>query len=299
VIAAVAMLIGVGLRARAYLFPFRASLGAIRELLTFGGKSSTGQASLVVLTQADKVALAAVLPVSVLPAYSIPFSIALRITVTSSALGTVLLPRFAALSSLGDVQETRRVGMRGLRVLTVASATLAVTCAFAGGAFLELWVDSDFAQEAWGPLVLLAIGFAMLAIGSVGQALLDAAGRPGINAAMTVTGSALGMGLGLGLAAIFETALAAAAGVSAGLALVGLGGLELSRRLVTGLPRRTHFRVVAVPWLSLAAAGAAAFGIFAALSASPLATLVGVGLATVATAALGQTRWAGALSAGP
>jgi O-antigen/teichoic acid export membrane protein len=302
VIAAIAvttMLIGVHHGARAYLFPLRASLTAVRELLSFGGKSATGMASLLVLLQADKVALAAVLPVSVLPAYSIPFSIALRITVTSSALGTVLLPRFSALSSLGDAGEMRRVGMRALRVLTIASATLAVTCAFAGGAFLELWVDSDFAQDAWGPLVLLAVGFATLAIGSVGQAMLDATGRPGINAAMTVTGAALGMGLGIGLAAVFETALAAAAGVSAGLCFIGVGALALSRRLVMGIPRRTLLRVVGIPWASLAAAGAAAFAISAALSAPPVATLVLVGLAALGMAAFGQARWARALSAGP
>src|SRR5437763_5789462 len=98
-------------RARGYLFPVRPSISASRELLSFGGKSSIGSGSLLLLFRADKLVLATVLPVSVLPAYAIPFSIALRITVVSQALGGVLLPRLSAISGRGDLAEMRRVGL--------------------------------------------------------------------------------------------------------------------------------------------------------------------------------------------
>ena len=111
-VAVTGLLIVLAIRSHDYLFPLRPSMRGIRELLSFGGRSAAGLASLSVLNQADKVALAAVLPV-VLPAYSIPFSIALRITVVSSSLAGVLLPRLAALSSTGDAAEVRRVGLAG------------------------------------------------------------------------------------------------------------------------------------------------------------------------------------------
>ncbi len=240
-----------------YLFPFRPTLRAARELLSFGGRSAAGPASLSILNQADKIGLAAVLPVSVLPAYSIPFSIALRITVVSSSLAGVLLPRLAAISSLGDTAEARRVGMAALRVVALASATIAVTCAFAGGAFLDLWVSPDFADQAWGPLIALAVGFSVLATGSVGQAMLDAAGRPGTNASLTASGAFLGLGLGIGLAAIFGTALAGAIGVATGLVVIGIGALVLSRRLVMRVSSHELALSVLTPWAVLGAAGVA------------------------------------------
>jgi O-antigen/teichoic acid export membrane protein len=262
--------------------------------MSFGGRSAAGMASLSALNQADKVALAAVLPVSTLPAYSIPFSIALRITIVSSSLAGVLLPRLAAMSSTGDVVEVRRVGLAALKVISLASAAIAVTCAFAGGAFLELWVGGDFAADAWGPLIALAVGFGALATGSVGGAMLDASGRPGTNATMTTAGAALGLGLGVGLAAAFGTPLAAAIGIATGLVVIGAGALELSRRLVLRMSWRALAPPILTPWVALGAAGALAYGLSRVASTSPLVTIALVAFAAGAAAtgvAYGSGPW--------
>jgi O-antigen/teichoic acid export membrane protein len=293
-VAVTGLLIVLAIRARDYLFPLRPSLRGTRELMSFGGRSAAGMASLSALNQADKVALAAVLPVSTLPAYSIPFSIALRITVVSSSLAGVLLPRLAAMSSTGDVVEVRRVGLAALKVISLGSAAIAVTCAFAGGAFLELWVGGDFADDAWGPLIALAVGFGALATGSVGGAMLDASGRPGTNAAMTTAGAALGLGLGVGLAAAFGTALAAAIGIATGLVVIGAGALELSRRLVLRMSWRALAPPVLTPWVALGAAAALAYGLSRVASMSPLVTIALVALAAAAAAtgvAYGSGPW--------
>src|SRR5256714_5980451 len=118
----------VRLRARSYLFPIPPSASSLRDLLVFGGKTSIAAGSLVLLYQADKVVLATVLPVSVLPTYSIPFSIAIRITVVSGALAGVLLPRLSAISSRADLGELRRVPTTALRFLSVAPPARASHC---------------------------------------------------------------------------------------------------------------------------------------------------------------------------
>lgn len=288
--ALVFVLAAVWVRARDYLFPLRPpSLGASRELLAFGGKSTLGAASLVLLYNADKLALATVLPVSILPAYSIPFSVAVRIQLVARALATVLLPRLSAISSRGDSAELRRVGMAALRLVALVSPAIAITCVFGGRAFLELWVDHDFAARAWGPLIALAVGFGALAAGLVGQSMLDASGRPGITATLTAGGTALGIGSALALAGAFGTALAAAIGIALGLVTIATAALEMSRRLALRISRGALLRVVVGPWLIVGAAGAVAFGVSRALSASPLVTLLLVALASVGTA-----TWSGA-----
>jgi O-antigen/teichoic acid export membrane protein len=284
------MLCVVWLRARSYLFPLRPSIAASRELLSFGGRSTIGLGSLLFLFQADKLVLATVLPVAVLPAYSVPFSVALRITVVSHAFAGVLLPRLSAIASRGDVAEMRRVGVTALRVLALASPAIAVTCAFGGRAFLDLWVNAHFASQAWGPLVALSVGFAALATGSVAGVTLDASGRPGLNAVLTATGAAVGLSLAVILASAFQTALAAAIGMAIGLGLIATSALELSRRLTLEMPRRALLGVLGTPWLALGLAGGASFGMSSALSASHAVTLASVGFASAATAAIGLVR---------
>ena len=298
-VAVAGLLIVLAIRAHDYLLPLRPSLRGTRELLSFGGRSVAGLASLSVLNQADKVALAAVLPVSALPAYSIPFSIALRITIVSSSLAGVLLPRLAALSSTGDAAEVRRVGLAALRVISLASAAIAVTCAFGGGAFLALWVGGDFADDAWGPLIALAIGFAALATGSIGGAMLDASGRPGVNASIAAVGAGLGLALGVGLAAAFGTALAGAVGIATGLVIIGTGALELGRRLVLRLSWKALAPLVLTPWLALGAAGALAYGLSQAAGTSSPVTLALVAFAVAAAAtglAYRSRPWGGRLT---
>jgi O-antigen/teichoic acid export membrane protein len=283
-------LIALRRRARDYLFPWRPSARAARELVSFGGKVGVGQGSLMAVINVDKVGLAAILPVALLPSYSIPFSVAMRTTLVAAALVAALLPRLAAVASVGDVEETRRLGMTALRVGILASATIAVACVFAGGAFLQLWVNQGFADRAWGPLIALSLGFGLSSTGAVAHTLLDASGRAGQNAAIKVVGAGVGLALGLGLAYAFQSPLAAAIGVACGMALMGLGALELSRRTVLGIPRRTLAAAVAVPWLVLGGAGAVGFLASRAVSAPPLVTIGLVGLAAGGASALGALR---------
>jgi hypothetical protein len=119
----------------------------------------------------------------------------------------------------------------------------------------------------------------------VGGALLDASGRPGVNATITVCGSVLGFGLALTLAAVYGTALAAAVGMGVGLVVIGAGTLELSRRLVLRMPWRTLAPALVTPWVALGAAGAAAFGLSRAAKTSPVVTIGLIALAAAVSAA--------------
>jgi hypothetical protein len=96
----------------------------------------------------------------------------------------------------------------------------------------------------------------------------------------------IGLGLGLGLAAIYETTLAAAIGVACGLLVIGLGAVEMSRRYVLEVPLLSVLVVLGRPWIAVAAAGAAAFGLVTVVTASPAAILFAVAAAACAAAAI-------------
>lgn len=230
---------------------------ALREILSFGAKTSSGQAGLGMLLAADKPVLGAVMPVSVIPTYSIPFALAMRITLVSSSVCSAVFPPVVAALARNDAAEFDRLRRRAFAVVGLVSGLLAVNCVFGGRPLLDWWLGDPVAADGWAALAILGIGFGVLACGSIGNILLDAGGRPGAAAVVMVVGGVAGLASAACFAALWGSAVAASAGTSAGLVLIGLGGTELARRLVVVVPRMQMFTTVFAAWLPLAAAGAA------------------------------------------
>jgi O-antigen/teichoic acid export membrane protein len=274
----------VGLRERWALrlrLPRRSSL---REITWFGAKTSSGQAGLAMLLALDKPVVGLAMPVSAVPAYSIPFALASRITMISSSVCSAVFPPLVAALAGGDKPEFERLRRRAFAVVGLVSGLLAVNCGFGGGPFLDWWLGGDAAAEGAIALALLGFGFALLACGSIGNVLLDAAGRPGAAAAVMVAGGSLGLVLVGTLAAVWETATAAGAGAAVGLGVIGLGGIELARRVVVPVSRYAAAATVFGTWvpLALAAGVTRAAADLAGVPALPTVLLVGGVSATLA-----------------
>ncbi len=85
------------------------SRDALREITSFGAKTSSGQAGLGMLLAADKPVLGSVMAVSAIPAYSIPFALALRIMLVSSSVSSAVFPPAVAALAAGDRSELARL----------------------------------------------------------------------------------------------------------------------------------------------------------------------------------------------
>jgi O-antigen/teichoic acid export membrane protein len=275
---ALASLIAVRATAPAIIGGARPRRRAFRELARFGALSSVTEAGMRSLTQADKAVLGSIIPVAAVPAYSIPFSVAFQITLFSRSVISAVYPRLTAALSRSDAAEARRLSVASSGAVGVASGILLVCCVFAGKPFLRLWVGSHFASHAWRPLAVLGIGFAVFACGSVGIDVLNAAGRVGVTAVLGVIGGVVGLGAAAFAAATWESPFAASIGIAAGLCVIGLGGVELSRRLVVGGRIREAMAQAFSSWVPLTAAGAATAAAAWALSAGPLIHTIAVGL---------------------
>ncbi len=149
---------------------------------------------------------------------------------------------------------------------------------------LDWWIGSDFAEDGWAPLAILGVGFGVLACGSIGNVLLDAAGRPGVAAALMIAGGVTGLVLCGSLAAIWDSPFAGSVGASVGLIVIGLGGIELARRLTVPVRRSSSFAGVFAGWIPLAAAGLALRGgcELAGIPAVITALVIAIGTGAVA-----------------
>ena len=260
------------------------SRDALREITSFGAKTSSGQAGLGMLLAADKPVLGSVMAVSAIPAYSIPFALALRIMLVSSSVSSAVFPPAVAALAAGDRSEFARLRRRAFGVVGLVSGLLAVNCVFGGRPLLEWWLGDPVAADGWVALAILGAGFGVLACGSIGNILLDAGGRPGAAAALMIVGGVLGLALAGALAAVWGSAAAASAGICTGLVVIGLGGIELARRLVVAVPRSQVVATVFGAWLPLAAAGAVLRAVCELLNVPALPTVLLVAAGTGATA---------------
>lgn len=251
VIAAVCIKVRRGWALRA-VRPRRASL---REIFSFGARTSAGQAGLGLLTSADKPMLGAILPLSALPIYSIPFAFAVRITMVPSSMSSAILPPLVAALARGASDELARLRQRAFSVVGLISGLLVMNCVFGGKPLLAIWVGGGFAERAWPAFAVFGIGFGVLACGFVGTVLLDAAGQPGTSAKLMGAGAAVGLASAACAAAVWQTPVAASGGTTIGLIVIGLGGVEFARRLVVPVGRITIIRIIFNAWLPLAVAG--------------------------------------------
>lgn len=283
--AAIAITVGaIGLRQRWALRPRLPRLSSLREITWFGAKTSSGQAGLAMLLALDKPVLGLTMPVSAVPAYSIPFALASRITMISSSVCSAVFPPLVAALAADDEPEFERLRRRAFAVVGLVSGLFTVNCVFGGGPFLDWWLGGDAAADGATALAELGVGFGLLACGSIGNVLLDAAGRPGPAAAVMVAGGSLGLVLVGTLAAVWGTATAAGAGAGIGLGLIGLGGIELARRVVVPVPRRNVAATVFGTWVPLALTSAVTrmASDLAGVPALPTFLLVAVVSATLA-----------------
>lgn len=255
-----------------------------QEIMSFGGKTSSGQAGVGMLIAVDKPILGAVIPVSAVPFYAVPFALALRITLVSSSASSALFARVVAALTAGDDAEFARLRRRAFAFIGLISGFLAVNCVFGGRALLDWWIGPGFAEDSWLPLAILGVGFGVMACGSIGNILLDAAGRPGVAAVLMVAGGAMGLALCGLLAAIWDSPLAGSMGTSVGLVIIGLGGIERARRLGEPVARVRSFAGVFASWLPLAIAGLALRGACELAGAHAVVTMLVIAAGTALVA---------------
>ena len=145
-----------------------------KSLLGYGGWVSASSFLNPLIANLDRFLIATFLTPIAVTQYTVPFQLVSRSSVVPNALASALFPRFAR----QDGEEAKELAMRAIRA---NAAMMTVLCAIGIAilpAFLALWIDPDFAQNAALVGQLLGLSVWLNSIALVPFNLLQAQGRP-------------------------------------------------------------------------------------------------------------------------
>lgn len=147
----------------------------LKSLVAFGAWMTVTNVIGPLMVTADRFVISSVLGASLVAYYTVPFEALIRVLVLPSALTSALFPRLATLM-VTNVNAARLLYKKCL--VTTILALLPVCIMIAAGAKfgLTLWLGSDFAEQSWLLVCIMAVGVLFNGVASVPFAAIQAAG---------------------------------------------------------------------------------------------------------------------------
>ncbi len=246
----------------------------VAPLLRMGGWMSASGILTQALLYADRFLIGALLTLTAVAFYATPLDLVMRMWILPVAVAQALLPAMAS-AYLSHAEATAGLLRRGA-LLTLAAVLPACLVLVAWGPWLlKLWLGAEFAAGGGRVLQILAVGIFFSCAAFAPGALLDAIGRPDVNAKWQLAQAAIFLPLSALLLLWFGIEGAAAAW-AARCATDAAGRLAFAARLYPAAAEAA--RALALP---LAAGG---IGLVALLPAGGMATPI---LGAAALAAFG------------
>jgi O-antigen/teichoic acid export membrane protein len=150
----------------------------LKEMMVFGGWSSTGRVIMVVMMQVDRLAVAFLGTIASVAFYAVPANLASRVNVLGGASGNLFFSRASRLQAGNDLTELRRQQDQARRFLTWSTIAIALPLAVLGRPFLQFWIGSEMAAQGAPILIPLVFAYGLMAVSSADSAAVSALGRP-------------------------------------------------------------------------------------------------------------------------
>jgi O-antigen/teichoic acid export membrane protein len=147
-----------------------------KGLLQFGGWVTVSSLVSPMMVMLDRFVIGSALGAKAVTYYTVPFQLAERSILLSSALNSALFPRLAAATS----DKAKELATTAISALAVVMTPLIIFCVLLIEPFLRWWLNPEFASRAGLTAQILLLGFWINSFARVPYALLQAAGRPAV-----------------------------------------------------------------------------------------------------------------------
>jgi O-antigen/teichoic acid export membrane protein len=161
----------------------------VMPVVKFGGWITVTNLIGPIMTSLDRFLVGALVSISAVAYYTVPFDMVTRLTIIPGAVAGVLFPAFAV-SLAQDRDRTSLLIGRGIKYIFLAVFPIALAIVIFAPEGLQLWLGPAFSQNGASVLRWLAAGVFVNAIAYVPFTLIQSAGRPDIIAKLHVLAEA-------------------------------------------------------------------------------------------------------------
>jgi O-antigen/teichoic acid export membrane protein len=228
----------------------RPRLSFLREMAAFGGWSSVSKIVMIVMLQADRLAVALSGRAAGLTYYAVPSNLASRINIAGGPAANLFFARASALFASGDREGLVRQHARAVRFLVWTALALSLPVIAIGPDFLRVWIGPEMASRGGPVLIAFASGYTLASIASVDAVTIEAMGAAHVTAKNMLCWAVPAVLLAVAGAGRYG-ATAIAAAIAAWLALVGATNMILCRRIAAVGRRLPGVGIVVTPALVL------------------------------------------------
>jgi len=157
----------------------------IKPLVKFGSWMTVANVIGPIMLYVDRFLVGAIVSVSAVAYYTVPFDLMIRLTIIPTGIMGVLFPAFA----MSMVQDTNRAGLlleRSLKYIFLAVFPIVLVVVTFAPEGLRLWLGPAFSQNATPVLRLLGAGMFVISLATVPFALIQSVGRPDITGKLLI-----------------------------------------------------------------------------------------------------------------
>ena len=158
--------------------------GATRQLAVLGIPFAAVDGLSALLVDGEKLVLGMMRSAADITYYLVPFNAALRLTVLTTALSSVLVPRISATAAAGDRRAAGALIHRANRLTAVAMTFVLAPLAALAPELLTLWMGADFAREAAPAARIILVALFATTAANAAHAALRAVARPSLLTAL-------------------------------------------------------------------------------------------------------------------
>ncbi|ODS67740.1 MAG: hypothetical protein ABS43_29825 [Bordetella sp. SCN 67-23] len=244
--------------------PDRASLATLGK---FSGFAYLSRLATVAYAQGDKLILGALVSMSALTSYAVPFMLVNRVFGMSFRLGGVLFPVASALAANREIERLRELYLYAARYVFFVNAGLALVFTTLAHEILLHWISPSLASAGASVLAVIALASLADSLTNAPSLINDGLGHPHITGGFALARALFGVTLTLvfvhqlGMMGAAWAQLVTSA-VMAGLFLIYVHGRSVPVSL------RGYLRIVVAP--SLPVVGLAIVVVYLRFGASPL-----------------------------
>jgi O-antigen/teichoic acid export membrane protein len=162
-------------------------LTVIKKILHFGLFTLLSRLSYLINYQAGRLIIGAVLGVSWVTYYVVPFMIVERITMLTVRRGMVVFPAISELQGLRRYDTIRDLYLTSSRVVLAVATSICLPLMVFGGRLMGLWMGPSFEKESGVVIVLITSGLYLSALTNVPTFVVEGLGKPKISGISSVS----------------------------------------------------------------------------------------------------------------